>query len=434
MTISDKKTKELFIRGGRVIDPSCGRDEEADVYIRGGYVEEAPSRAPDGCRVINARNLWVSPGLIDVHVHFREPGQEYKETIETGLNAAAAGGFTAVVCMPNTQPPMDNAQLVSRVLSMRCSNSPELYSSCALTKGRKGKKLVDMAACRDAGAVVFTDDGSGLESDELMGKAFQSCASLGSIIAQHCEYHEMSAGGVVNKGRYSQEMGVPGWPADAEISMLRRDCSLLEGSGARYHAQHLSCAGSVDVVRNAKQKGLEISAEVTPHHLLFTEDDVMKLGSRAKVNPPLRTKKDRDELREALAAGIIDIVATDHAPHSVEEKSSDLNDAPFGIAGLETAVPVILKLVHDGIFSPIRMIEFMSTAPAKLFDLPGGSIMPGQVANVTIIDPQRSFNVDDTTFRTKDRNSPYRGMKMPGKAVMTIVGGRVIHEEEGIDV
>jgi len=418
----------LFIQGGYVLDPSSGRAEHSDLYIEDGRIASAPSVPPSGARIVKAKGLWVVPGLIDVHVHLREPGEEHKETLETGLRAAAAGGFTTVVAMPNTKPAIDQVAHLQMVLCRSPRSGVRLHQASALTFEREGKRLVDMAAMLEAGAWVFTDDGNGLQDAGLMTQALEFTKRHRSIIAQHCEDPVLSAGGVINDGDVSRRLGLRGWPAAAEETMLERDVALVEKTAGRYHAQHVSTVGSAEILRRSGSRGILISSEVTPHHLYLTEEQISSLGSAAKVNPPLRTSSDVRALRKALASGLIDMVATDHAPHTLADKTADIQRAAFGIPGLETAVPVMLDLVRLGDLSPLRMVEAMSTAPARCFGLTGGSLAPGDPGDVTLIDPASPFVVDPSLFESKARITPFEGMRFPGRAVMSIVGGVVVFE------
>lgn len=419
----------IQIKNARVLDPSVHLDEIRDLFISGDTIVADLSTSPT--EIIDGTGLWVVPGLIDAHVHLREPGGEIKETIETGLSAAAAGGFTLVMPMPNTTPAIDNLEMYRLVMNRAASlRGTRVLPVPAISIGRRGTELVDFAALAAEGAVCFSDDGTGVEDDGLMTLAFEQSAALNVVLAQHSEYAKLSRNGVVHEGKVSAELGIPGWPLEAEEKMVARDISLAAKTGGRLHVSHISSQGSVELVRRAKASGLSVTAEVTPHHLMLTDELLRTAGTQAKVNPPLRPEKHVEACRAGLLDGTIDIVATDHAPHTLADKGPDFIRAAFGMTGLEIAVPVMLALVSQGILTPSRMVEAMSTAPARLFGLKGGSLVPGSAADVTLIDPNASFVIDPETFRSKGRNTPFAGMTAPGRAVATIVGGKVIYKEK----
>jgi len=409
-----------------MLDPSRGLDAPGDLHVEGGVVVAAPSAGRD-VRIIDAKDLWVVPGLIDAHVHLREPGHPEKETIETGLAAAAAGGFTAVLAMPNTSPPIDSVALTRWLVSRADElGGTRIHPVPAVTIGRAGRELAPLARLRAAGAVAFSDDGAAVADGSVMRSALRESARLGVPISQHSEDPTISAGGVVNEGAVSRALGLPGWPARAEDAIVSRDICLLRETGGRLHVSHISTAGAVELVRAAKREGLDITAEVTPHHLHLTEELVLGGDTSAKVNPPLRTRADVEACRRALADGTIDIVATDHAPHTPSDKGGGFERAAFGMVGLEIAVGALLMLVKEGVIAPSRMIAAMSSSPAAVFGLRGGTLAPGSVADVTVIDPNREFVVDPTRFRSLGRNTPFAGWSLPGRAVLTLVGGREI--------
>ncbi|MBN2529877.1 MAG: dihydroorotase [Deltaproteobacteria bacterium] len=419
----------LHIKNGRIIDPATGRDETADLFIEDGkIVATLPTEAET---VVDATGLWVVPGLIDAHVHLREPGFEHKETIESGTAAAAAGGFTQVVAMPNTNPTADNARVIAMVMEKaRRLKGTRVIQSCAITKDRKGISTLDYAEIiKQTGVSIFTDDGDGVEDDALMEKAVQELAPLNAVISQHSEYATISKKAAIHQGDVSESIKVVGQPIDSEDAMVRRDIALAEKYGARIHVSHISSATAIDAVRDAKAKGLSVTAEVTPHHLQLTDEAVLEAGTIAKVAPPLRPGRHMDACRHALADGTIDIIATDHAPHTMTDKAGTIDKAAFGMVGLEIAVPIILDLVRQKVISPMRMIDAMSWRPAKLFDLVGGTLAPGSVADVTVINPQRPHVIDPRTFKSKGINTPFAGFEAPGKAVMTIVAGNVIYSD-----
>ena len=413
---------KIHIKGGRIIDPSQGIDRLADIYIHEGRFAE--SHPGEGSITVDARGLWVVPGLIDAHVHLREPGEVHKETVETGLAAAAAGGFTAVLPMPNTTPANDNVSLTRWLVDRaRDLGGTRIFPVPAITIGRKGRDLVPMADLIKAGAVAFSDDGSGLVDDAVMERALAMAARLAVPISQHSEFSDLSAGGVVHDGTVSRSLGLPGWPVEAEERMVERDISLVKKTGGRLHVSHISTGGAINLVRRAKASGLPVTAEVTPHHLHLT-DEVLRDGStNAKVNPPLRPAEHVEACRAALADGTIDIVATDHAPHTAKDKEGGFIGAAFGMIGLEIAVPLLLLLVNEGILTATRMIAAMSTRPAEIFGLPGGTLRPGAPADLTLIDPDLPHEIDPSRFSTKCANTPFTGWKVSGRAVSIYVDG-----------
>ncbi len=417
----------MRIKGGRVIDPSRHLDQVGDVFVSNGIIvsELHPNQPTE---VIDATGHWVVPGLIDAHVHLREPGGEHKETIETGLRAAARGGFTAVLPMPNTNPPNDNPT-VTRMMIDRAKDlgGTRCYPVAAVTKGRQGDRLSPMADLIRAGAVAFSDDGSAVADDTVMRSALEMCQDLGVPLAQHAEDPVLSSGGVIHDGDVSQQLGLPGWPAAAETSIVARDIALAEQTGAHLHISHISTAQAIDLVRRSKAAGLAVTAEVTPHHLHLTDETAVTVGTLAKVNPPLRTAEDRAACQAGLTDGTIDMVATDHAPHTAADKGSDFQQAAFGMVGLEISLPLLLILVHRGVLSPLQLIHAMSTAPARVFSLPGGTLAHGAPADITLIHPGLPFTIAPETFESKGRNTPFGGWQVPGRAVHTIVAGRTAY-------
>lgn len=416
----------IKITGGRIIDPGRGLDEVGDIFIRGDMIVER-LESDLVHEVIDASGQWVVPGLIDAHVHLREPGGERKETLETGLKAAARGGFTSVLAMPNTTPPIDSPAL-ARMLIERAEElgGTRLFPVPAVTVGRRGEQVGDLVRLFRAGAVAFSDDGSAVANDKVMEKALRLCLELGLPIAQHAEDPLLSRNGALHNGEVARRLGVPGWPPEAEHRIVERDIALVEKTGARLHVSHISTARAVESVRRAKERGLPVSAEVTPHHLHLTDEAAMEQGTLAKVNPPLRSWEDREACRSGLVDGTIDIVATDHAPHTEEDKLGGFEQAAFGMVGLEVAVPLLLLLVEEGVLTPVRMIEAMSTGPAAVFGLRGGSLSPGSIADVTIIDPADPHKVDPSTFASKSRNTPFGGWRVPGRTSRTLVGGKTV--------
>jgi dihydroorotase len=427
---------DVCLRGGRVIDPAGGSgrglDAEADVLIQGGVIARVGSGIAGGVgsnvRVIDVRGLWVVPGLIDLHCHLREPGHEYKEDIGTGTRAAAAGGFTAVCAMPNTNPPNDTRAVTEMIVRRaREVGAVRVYPVGAISKGLAGEALAEMGELKEAGCVAVSDDGRPVMNAELMRRAMEYARTFGLIVVQHCEDLSLSAGGAMNEGSVATRAGLRGQPATAESTMVARDLELCALTGARYHVAHLSSADSVRLVREAKRRGLPVTCEVTPHHLTLTDDACARYDTHAKCNPPLRASADVEAVREALADGTIDAVATDHAPHSPVEKEVEFEQAAFGMIGLETAVPLLLELVRAGTLTPATMVARMSSAPAAVFKLPGGSLAAGAVADVTVIDPEAPWTCDPTGLRSRSHNTPFAGRALRGRAALTVVGGNIVH-------
>ena len=417
----------IKITGGRILDPARGLDELGEVYVDGQIVVEGLPPG-DHVQVIDAAGKWVVPGLIDAHVHLREPGGERKETLETGLRAAARGGFTSVLAMPNTVPPIDSP-LLTRMLIEKAEElgGTRVFPVPAVTVGRRGEQVGDLAKLFRAGAVAFSDDGDAVADDGVMEEALRLCSELDVPLAQHAEDPALSQNGALHAGEVASRLGVPGWPAEAEQRIVDRDIALAEKTGAKLHVSHISTAGAVESVRLAKAKGLCVTAEVTPHHLHLTDAAAIREGTLAKVNPPLRPLEDMEACRRGLIDGTIDMVATDHAPHSEEDKAGGFEQAAFGMVGLEIAVPLLMVLVEEGLLSPLRMIEAMSTSPAKVFGLHGGTLSPGTVADIAIIDPASPHQIDPSTFLSKGRNTPFRGWRVPGRVILTVVAGKIVY-------
>jgi dihydroorotase len=420
----------LLIRGGRVIDPASSVDAVQDVLVEDGKVARVGGTlaAPQGATVIDAAGKWVCPGFIDMHVHLREPGQEYKETVATGTRAAAAGGFTAVCCMANTHPVNDNRAVTDYILAKAASEGVvRVYPIGAVTRGLEGKELAELAELAEAGCVAFSDDGKCVMNAELYRRAMEYTLPFGAPLISHAEDHTLSHGGCMNEGVVSTELGLSGIPAAAEDVMVARDIVLAELTGAHVHIAHLSTAGAVRLVRDAKARGLRVTAEVTPHHLLLTEEAVRSWDPNAKMAPPLRTKRDTEALIEALADGTIDCVATDHAPHASSEKEGEFDHAANGIVGLETAVSLLLdRLVRPGLLPVATLVSRLSRDPARLLRLPGGSLGAGAPADLTLIDPDGAVTIDPARFKSKSRNTPFGGWTATGRPWKTIVGGKVV--------
>ena len=423
---------DLLIRGGRVIDPVSRTDEKLDLLILDGKIARiaADIEHQEPIEVIDADGKLVMPGLIDMHTHLREPGYEYKEDIQSGTRAAAMGGFTAVACMPNTDPPCDNDSVVSNILEIAKKHGcVKVYPIGAATKGRAGKQLSEMGEMKRAGAVAFSDDGSPVATAEVLRCAMEYLKSFDAVLIDHPEDSSLSENGQVNYGLMSTVLGLKGIPREAEEIVVARDILVSSLTKGKLHLAHISTKGSVNLVRQAKSSGLNITCEVTPHHLVLTEEAVWKTGydTNTKVNPPLRTKEDVESLRAALADGTIDVIATDHAPHHADDKWVEFDYAAFGISGLETAVPLVVdRLVLSGVIDWMKMAETMSTNPAKILGVPGGTLQEGSVADVTIIDPECERSVDPRGFMSKGQNTPFTGWRLTGAPYATIVNGRTV--------
>ena len=421
----------LLIRGGRVVDPSQGIDRVDDLFIRDGLVVAVGNSGvqPVGKadETIDAAGLVVAPGLIDMHVHLREPGREEDETIETGTRAAVAGGFTSVACIPNTEPPIDTQAAVEFVnqKAVRADNCNVFVVAC-VSRNREGKELAEIGQLVEAGAVAFSDDGAPVYDAELMRRAFEYCRMFDRPILAHEEVLELSRGGVMNEGLVSLVLGLGGMPAAAEEVMIGRDIALAEVTGGRLHVMHVSTAGGVALIREAKRRGARVTGEACPHHFTLTDESLRGFDSNYKMSPPLRTAADVEGIIAGIVDGTLDCIATDHAPHSREKKMLELDRAPFGILGLETAVGLaVTRLVATGRIGWPRLVEAMSTLPARILGVNRGTLRPGAVADITLIDPNLSWQVDVKSFLSKSVNSPFDRWTLKGRAVATIVGGRV---------
>jgi dihydroorotase len=424
--------RPLLLRGGRVIDPSRGYDEAADVLMRDGSIVEVGRDLgqPDDATVLDLAGLIVAPGFIDLHVHLREPGQEHKETIATGARAAAAGGFTAVCAMPNTDPPIDDPATVGyvRAAGLR-AGAARVYPCGAVSVGQQGERLTEIGEMIHAGAVAITDDGRPVATAGLMRLALEYARTFGIPVASHCEDMTLSRGGSMNEGVISTRLGVMGIPNAAEDVGIARDLLIAELTGGRLHVQHVSTLAGVAMIRAAKERGIAVTAEATPHHFTLTDEAVDSYRTDAKVNPPLRSAADRAAVIEGVGDGTLDVIATDHAPHHYDEKEQAFEDAPFGLVGLETALGLaVTELVEKGVIDLPTMVLRMSTAPARAFNLPGGSLQAGAVADVTVFDPAWTWVVDPRQFVSKSRNTPFTGRPLRGRAVYTIINGRVVHD------
>ncbi len=426
--------RPLVIRGGRMIDPTQRVDARVDLLLVDGRVAEMGQdlAAPDEAEMLDVSGCVVAPGLIDVHVHLREPGFEHKETIASGARAAAAGGFTAVVAMPNTDPPIDNPAAVGFVRAAgERAGFARVYPAGTITVGQAGERISEIGELVGAGAVTVTDDGRPVVNSGLMRSALEYCQTFDLPVSVHAEDLHLSRGGSMNEGVVSTRLGLTGIPNAAEDTMIARDLLLAELTGGRLHIQHVSTRRGVEMIRAAKERGVRVTAEATPHHLALTDVAVESYRTDAKMNPPLRGEADRDAVREGVRDGTLDVIATDHAPHHYDEKEQAFEDAPFGIVGLETALGVVLsELVHTGMLDLPTLVQRMSCGPARALGLPGGTLAPGAPADVTVFDPEQTWKVDPTRFTSLSRNTPFRGRRLRGRALRTIVGGRTVWQRE----
>jgi dihydroorotase len=418
----------LTIKNGRVIDPASGLDQKTDVVLSGGKVQKIGRVARPEGPVFDASGCIVSPGLIDVHVHFREPGQEEKETIATGAASAVNGGFTSVCCMPNTKPALDDDGRIEFVYRQAAlADLCNVYPVGAITKGRAGEELAEIGLMSRAGAVAFSDDGVAVASAGVMAKALQYVAATGKCIMQHCQEETLTKGGVMNSGLLATRLGLGGWPAVAEELTIQRDVMLNRTAQCRYHVQHLSTAGGVEIIRQAQKQGQPVTGEASPHHLLMTEEACAKYDTNAKMNPPLRTKADIAALLAGIKDGTITVLSTDHAPHTVEEKQLEFAAAPFGIIGLDCALALYIKaLIDSGTIGWTQMLAMMTVHGAQLCNLAGkGTLDTASDADVTVIDPSEKWKIDVSQFKSRSRNCPFDGWAVTGRAIATIVGGKL---------
>jgi dihydroorotase len=424
----------MLVRGGRLIDPSQSLDGYFDLLIADGIVADVGPRlyAPEGTEIVEADGLVVCPGLVDVHVHLREPGSEHKETIRSGARAAAAGGFTTVVAMPNTDPPIDDPAAVGFVLAAGLrAHAARVYPAGAITVEQKGEQLAEFGEMLDAGAVAVTDDGRPVSNAGVMRLALEYALTFDIPVAVHAEDLSLSRGGSMNEGVISTRLGVSGIPNAAEDVMIARDLVLAELTGGRLHIQHVSTRAGVEMIRAARARGVRVTAEATPHHFTLTDAAVGSYRTDAKMNPPLRSEADRAAVREGVRDGTLDVIATDHAPHHYDEKEQAFEDAPNGIIGLETALGLALtELVETRLLDLPTLIERMSCSPARAFGLPAGSLRTGVAADVSLFDPEREWTVEPERFLSLSRNTPFGGRRLKGRAVRTIVGGRTVWQLE----
>jgi dihydroorotase len=420
----------LLLKGGRVVDPAQGLDATLDVMIADGLVEEiGPRVAPRGAQVLEVKGLAVCPGFIDIHTHLREPGQEEKETIATGTRAAAAGGFTAVCAMPNTVPVNDQAGITRAMIERaKAEGAVRVYPIGAITRGQKGEEIAELGDLREAGCVAFSDDGRPVASARVMRRALEYAKAFDAVLIDHCEEPTLHEKASMNEGEVATLLGLRGSPAAGEAIMVERDVLLAELVGGRVHVAHISAAASVDAVRRGKARGVRVTAEATPHHLLLTDALVRESSSdtNTTMNPPLRSEADRQAVVAGLQDGTIDCVATDHAPHAVDDKKVEFDQAAFGVVGLETAVPLCLdRLVGAGLLTLPHLVALLSTNPARVLSLPGGTLSPGAPGDVTVLDLGKKRQVDPARFESRSRNTPFAGLILKGWPAMTIVGGRV---------
>ncbi|MCG8587899.1 MAG: dihydroorotase [Proteobacteria bacterium] len=427
----------IRIRGGRLLDPSRDLDEVGDLLLEDGRVAACGGELDArGAEVLDAEGCWVAPGFIDMHVHLREPGQEYKEDIASGGRAAVAGGFTGVACMANTQPVNDDPAVTDHILERAKHDSPtRVYPVAAATKGLAGEVMTEMVALRDAGAVAFSDDGMTIMDAGVMRRVFEYSKLVDAPIMVHAEDLALVDKGVVNEGPVSARLGLPGNPSQAEDVHVARDIMLARMTGARLHVAHVSSAGAIELIRRAREAGIQVTAEVPPHHLTLTDEATLGYDTNTKMAPPLRTAADRDACRQGLLDGTIDAIATDHAPHALHEKERDFVEAPPGILGLETAFPVVMDLVREDGLEPLELVRRLSTSPASILRVEGGSLAAGAVADVVVCDPARSFVYEPSKGYSKSRNSPWAGKTLTGCVVATLVGGELVyHVDRGVVV
>jgi dihydroorotase len=417
----------LLIQNGRVIDPAQNLDRVANLLVVDGRIAAYDAQPTGGETLIDAAGRIVSPGLIDMHVHLREPGFEEDETIETGTAAAVAGGFTSIACIPNTDPPIDSQATVEfiRERAQRADHCNVLVTAC-VSKNREGKELAEIGRLVEAGAVAFTDDGAPVSDSELMRRAFEYCLMFDKPVLNHAEIRELTRHGMMHEGLTSLVLGLPSIPAAAEDVMISRDIALAEATGGRLHIMHISTANGIEILRRAKSRGVRVTAEATPHHFTLTDESLRTFDTNFKMNPPLRGREDVAAVVAGLADGTIDAVVSDHAPHALEKKLQEFDQAPFGIVGLETSLGLVTtRLIEPGHLDWPAAIRKMSLNPARILGIPKGTLQIGAEADITIIDPKTRWTVDPTQFHSKSRNTPFAGWELTGRADVVIVGGRV---------
>ncbi len=415
----------IDVRGAQLYDPAIGLDRTADLLVEDGVIAGIGPGLPHGDETVDADGLLLMPGFIDIHVHLRDPGETHKEDLQTGTQAALFGGFTDVCAMPNTKPPVDDALVLGDILRRAAGLPVKVHQLAAITRGQEGEQLAEMATLQELGAIGFSDDGRGVRSSNVMRLSLQYARGLGAVIATHAEDPELSRGGIVHEGPVSYRIGLPGQPRSAETAMVARDLELLRETGGRLHICHISCRETVELVRRAKAEGLQVTCEVTPHHLLLTDEDVPALGALGKMNPPLRTAQDRAALREGLSDGTIDAIATDHAPHSPSEKARGIMHAPFGVTGLEAAVPAVYgALVQAGELSLRRFVDAFTDAPRRVYGLRAPRIAAGEEARLTFFDPCCSWQLSADDLRSRSKNSAFLGRAMSGRPFGILTDGR----------
>ena len=423
----------LVIKGGRLIDPKNEIDQIVNLVIEGDRVTQVSSKAVDlkGMEVIDAKGMIVSPGFIDLHVHLRDPGQEYKEDIRSGTESAAAGGFTSVCCMPNTRPVNDNETVTQYILDKaKRVGLVHVLPVGAITKGSQGQELAEFGKLKEAGCVALSDDGWPVMNSEMMRRALEYAKAFDLVVMPHCEDKHLSEGGVMNEGRSSTEMGLRGIPCQAEEIMIARDILLADLTQSRVHFAHISSEGGVRLIREAKARGIPVTAETCPHYFSLTDEATIGYNTNAKMNPPLRGLKDREAVKNGLRDGTIDAISTDHAPHSPEEKEQEFDKAPFGIIGLETVLPLSLALEREGVISLQQMIGLLTYKPANILKIKKGSLEEGAFADITLFDPSAEWVLDSSKLKSKSRNTPFNGWKMKGQVRVTIVSGKVVYQHE----
>ena len=425
---------QTLIKNGQVIDPANQLDGSFDILINNGKIEAIePQGKISGSKlkdvpVIDAKNCVVAPGFCDMHVHFREPGHEYKETIETGSASAAAGGFSTVAVMPNTSPVNDNRSITELIFSQaKKTNLVNVLPIGAITKGLKGESLSDMGELKEAGCIGYSDDGRPVMDSELMRRAFEYSRMFGLPCIQHSETLDLTQGGCMNEGIISTELGLKGMPVEAEDIMVFRDICLLRKTGGRLHVAHISSGGAVELVRQAKAKGLPVTCEVAPHHFTLTEEACRNYDTNAKMSPPLRTHEDLELIKEGLRDGTIDIIATDHAPHDLADKQMEFSKACFGIVGLETALPLTLKMVDEKVITLQKAVDLLTQQPCRLFNLDKGNLGVGKDADIVIFNPKTQYTIEPEKFKSRSKNSPYKGWKVRGKVLHTLVAGKTVY-------
>ena len=426
--------RPLVLRGGRLLDPASDRDGTGDLLVEDGEIADVGrlDDLPEGARELDVSGLVVAPGFVDLHVHLREPGGEHKETIRSGARAAAAGGFTTVWAMPNTDPPVDDPAAVGFVRAEgERARGARVHPVGAATVGQEGEQMTEVGELVAAGAVAVSDDGEPIWDSGLLRRLLEYTQTYGIPVLQHAEDRRLAGTGVMNEGVVSTALGLRGQPSEAEAAMVARDCLLAGLTGGHLHVCHVSTRESVEQIRRARERGASVTAEVTPHHLALTEEAVRGYRTEAKMNPPLRTEEDRDAVRRALAEGVLDVVATDHAPHHYEEKEREFDDAPFGVVGLETALGVLVReLVEPGIMGLADLVDRMACAPARIMGLPGGTLRPGAPADLVVFDPEQRWTVEPDRFVSKSRNTPFAGQELVGRVRRTLVDGRTVWSDD----